>query len=125
MKGGMEGDRYGLRRGEGKGEVEGKWRRSTQPGPTFSLVYATPSLLQHHAQAGLNPAMVYHAITGSQASLAARRLPVYNIRNIRQFSESSVTRNCSLNCLVCRFTNDFLSVVYASQPTLNSLLVTR
>jgi len=25
MKRGMEGGRYGLRRGEGKGEVEGKW----------------------------------------------------------------------------------------------------
>jgi len=29
---------------------------STQPGSTFSLVYATP-LLQHQAQFGLNPAL--------------------------------------------------------------------
>jgi len=29
---------------------------STQPGPTFSLVYATP-LLQHQAQFDLNPAL--------------------------------------------------------------------
>ena len=36
---------------------ERKWggRESTQPGPTFSLVYATP-LLQHQAQIGLSPA---------------------------------------------------------------------
>ena len=38
------------RKGVREVEVEG----STQPGPTFSLVYAT-SLLQHHTQVGLNP----------------------------------------------------------------------
>ena len=42
----------------GKEKGKGKWRErgSTQPGPTFSLVYATP-LLQHQAEIGLNPAL--------------------------------------------------------------------
>jgi len=39
------------------GEMEG--RGSTYPGPTFSLVYATP-LLQHQAQFGLIPARGPH-----------------------------------------------------------------
>jgi len=42
--------------------VEG--RGSTQPGPTFSLVYAMP-LLQHQAQFGLNPAMTTAWFGGS------------------------------------------------------------
>jgi len=46
----MEG-RKGVR--EVEVEVEGG---STQPGPTFSFVCATP-LLQHQAQLGVNPAV--------------------------------------------------------------------
>jgi len=44
------------RKERGKGKGSGVGRGSTQPGPTFSLVYATP-LLQHKAQLGLNPAL--------------------------------------------------------------------
>jgi len=43
------------RKGVRRREVEG--RGSTQPGPTFTLVYATP-LLQHQARLGLNPVLI-------------------------------------------------------------------